>query len=96
MDNLLRILLSLRGSEHSVNAESVTPNGEFAFAGTSDNGAGNHVFAPVAAETKGIDAGLAEIFEEFPQAAEDRARSSGRALKPTTIWVQPTRDGIAG
>ena len=59
------------GSEHSVNAESVTPNGEFAFAGTSDNGAGNHVFAPVAAETKGIDAGLAEIFEEFRQAAED-------------------------
>src|SRR5678815_4575641 len=31
------------GSEHSVNAESPTPNGEFAFAGTSDNGSGNHV-----------------------------------------------------
>ncbi|MGI8918457.1 MAG: hypothetical protein ACR2H6_07625 [Pyrinomonadaceae bacterium] len=44
---------------------------DFAYAGSSDNGAGNHVFAPAVPETKGIDAGLAEVFEEFRQAAED-------------------------
>jgi tetratricopeptide (TPR) repeat protein len=59
------------GSEQLVDSESIAADVDFAFAGTSDNGGGNHVFAPVAAETKGIDAGLAEIFEEFRQAAED-------------------------
>jgi tetratricopeptide (TPR) repeat protein len=57
------------GAEELVGTESIAPEADFAFAG-SDNGAGNHVFAPVAAETKGIDAGLAEVFEEFRQAAE--------------------------
>ena len=58
------------GAEDLVNTESIAPGGDFAFVGTSDNGAGNHVFAPIAAETIGIDAGLAEVFEEFRQAAE--------------------------
>ncbi|HET6669807.1 MAG TPA: tetratricopeptide repeat protein [Pyrinomonadaceae bacterium] len=59
------------GSEQLADSESIAADVDFAFAGTSDNGGGNHVFAPVAAEKKGIDAGLAEIFEEFRQAAED-------------------------
>ena len=58
------------GAEDLVSTESIAPEVDFAFAGTSDNGAGNHVFAPVAPETIGIDAGLAEVFEEFRQAAE--------------------------
>jgi tetratricopeptide (TPR) repeat protein len=59
------------GADQLVAAESLTPEVEFAFAGSSDNGAGNHAFAPAVPETKGIDAGLAEVFEEFRQAAED-------------------------
>jgi tetratricopeptide (TPR) repeat protein len=58
------------GADQLVSTESMTPK-DFAFAGSSDNGAGNHVFAPAVPETKGIDAGLAEVFEEFRQAAED-------------------------
>jgi len=59
------------GADQLVGTESLTPEMDFAFAGSSDNGAGNHVFAPAVPETKGIDAGLAEVFEEFRQAAED-------------------------
>ena len=59
------------GAEQLLTAEPNAADVDFAFAGGSDNGAGHHVFAPVVAETKGIDAGLAEIFEEFRQAAED-------------------------
>ncbi|MDQ3474603.1 MAG: tetratricopeptide repeat protein, partial [Acidobacteriota bacterium] len=59
------------GADQLVSTESMTPAVDFAFAGSSDNGGGNHVFAPAVPETKGIDAGLAEVFEEFRQAAED-------------------------
>ena len=59
------------GADQLVSKEAVTPEVDFAFAGSSDNGSGNHAFAPAGPETKGIDAGLAEVFEEFRQAAED-------------------------
>jgi tetratricopeptide (TPR) repeat protein len=59
------------GADQLVSTESIAADVDFAFAGPSDNGSGNHAFAQVATETKGIDAGLAEIFEEFRQAAED-------------------------
>jgi tetratricopeptide (TPR) repeat protein len=55
--------------------EEPKPAVDFAFAGASDNGAGGHAFAPQNGGSSGIetgiDAGLAEIFEEFRQAAEE-------------------------
>ncbi len=59
------------GADQLVATESMTPEMDFAFAGSSDNGAGNHGYAAAVPETKGIDAGLAEVFEEFRLAAED-------------------------
>ena len=59
------------GPEQVLTAEAVAADVDFALAGSSDNGTGAHAFAPHAAEAKGIDAGLAEIFEEFRQAAEE-------------------------
>ncbi|HEU4479473.1 MAG TPA: tetratricopeptide repeat protein [Pyrinomonadaceae bacterium] len=58
-------------AEQFESAAEVSPDVEFAFAGGTDNGTGGHAFVPLAGETKGLDAGLAEIFEEFRQAAED-------------------------
>lgn len=57
-------------SNQVVTAEEVSPEVDFAFAG-SDNGTGLHTYAPAPSDGKGIDAGLAEVFEEFRQAAEE-------------------------
>jgi tetratricopeptide (TPR) repeat protein len=58
------------GADQLVRAEEIKPSPDFALA-RSDNGSSGHVSVPVNGEVKGIDAGLAEIFEEFRQAAEE-------------------------
>jgi tetratricopeptide (TPR) repeat protein len=62
-------------SDQLLATEEPKPAVDFAFAGGSDNGAGGHSFAPQNGGSSGIetgiDAGLAEIFEEFRQAAEE-------------------------
>lgn len=59
------------GADQLVGTEETKPSSDFVLAGSSDNGASGHAFTPANGETKGIDAGLAEIFEEFRQAAEE-------------------------
>lgn len=64
-------------AEQLLTAEQVTADVDVAFAGVAEKGAVVHEFAPApgAAEGKGIDAGLAEIFEEFRVAAEEEPAS---------------------
>ena len=57
--------------EELVDAAPVVPEADFAFAGNSGNGSNGHGSVEIQADVKGIDAGLAEIFEEFRQAAEE-------------------------
>lgn len=58
-------------SEELVEAAPVVPEADLAFAGNSGNGSNGHGSVEIKADVKGIDAGLAEIFEEFRQAAEE-------------------------
>ena len=58
-------------AEELVDAAPVVPEADFAFAGNSGNGSNGHGSVEIQADVKGIDAGLAEIFEEFRQAAEE-------------------------
>jgi tetratricopeptide (TPR) repeat protein len=59
------------GAEELFDAAPVVPEADFAFAGNSGNGSNGHGSVEIQADVKGIDAGLAEIFEEFRQAAEE-------------------------
>src|SRR6185503_575018 len=58
-------------ADELVDAAPVVPEADFAFAGNSGNGSNGHGSVEIHADVKGIDAGLAEIFEEFRQAAEE-------------------------
>lgn len=58
-------------SEELVEAAPVVLEADLAFAGNSGNGSNGHGSVEIKADVKGIDAGLAEIFEEFRQAAEE-------------------------
>jgi tetratricopeptide (TPR) repeat protein len=58
-------------AEELVDAPPIVPEADFAVAGSSNNGSNGHGSVEIKADVKGIDAGLAEIFEEFRQAAEE-------------------------